>query len=114
MHELSIAQNIVEIVDDEVLKAKGKKIEKLILEVGTMSGIIREALEFALDEAIKHTILENSQIEIIEIQGIAKCEKCNFEFKIDEMYSACPSCSHLYSTIIKGNELKIKSIIIEK
>ena len=112
MHELSIAQNIVEIVEEEVSKTNGKTVEKLVLEVGTMSGIVREALEFALDEAIKNTILETSKIEIIEIQGIAKCEKCNQEFETEEIYSACPNCSHLYSTIIKGNELKIKSIVV--
>ena len=111
MHELSIAQNIVEIVEEEVLKAKGQSAEKLLLEVGTMSGIVREALEFALDEAIRNSTLENATIEIIGIKATAKCENCNHEFETEEIYSVCPNCSHLYSTIIHGNELKIKSII---
>lgn len=114
MHELSIAQNIVEIVEEEVSKANGKTVEKLILEVGTMSGIVREALEFALEEAIKESVLEKSKIEIINIQGMAQCENCKHEFETEEIYSVCPKCSHLYSTIIKGNELKIKSISVGK
>ncbi|HBF89002.1 MAG TPA: hydrogenase maturation nickel metallochaperone HypA [Bacteroidales bacterium] len=112
MHELSIAQSIVEIVEEEAKKQNATSVNKLILEIGTMSGIVVEALEFAMEEVIKNTCLSNAKIDIEEIKAIAVCEMCQTEFETFDLYSPCPKCNHLYSNIIKGKELRIKSIVI--
>lgn len=112
MHELSIAQSIVEIVEEEAKKQNTNSVSELTLEIGTMSGIVIEAIEFAMTEAVRNTVLQNATLKIEEISAIAQCDKCKHEFEIFDLYSPCPKCNHLYSDIIKGKELKIKSIVI--
>ena len=64
MHELSIAINIVEIATEEAKKANVSSVLEIELEVGTLSGIVIDALEFAMDEAIKNSVLQNAKIKI--------------------------------------------------
>ena len=113
MHELSIALNIVEIVKDETEKHQAESVSELTLEVGSLSGIVKEALEFALEEAVKNSPLENAKIIYEDIRGKAQCEKCKLIFDTDDYFPLCPNCNNLYTDIIEGKELKIKKITID-
>lgn len=113
MHELSIAMNIVDIADEETKKANANKVYEIELEIGTMSGIVLEALEFALQEAVKDSVLGNAKIKITEIQAKAKCLNCLHIFKIEDLYSPCPNCNEFKTEIISGKELRVKSLKVE-
>lgn len=112
MHELSIAMNIVEIVEDEARQAGAKTIDKVHLEIGSLSGVMPDALEFALKEAINGSSLEKAVIEINLIQAVAVCEDYCQEFEKTDHFKSCPFCNSLNTNFIKGKELKIKSIEI--
>ncbi|PLX04234.1 MAG: hydrogenase maturation nickel metallochaperone HypA [Marinilabiliales bacterium] len=113
MHELSIATNVVEIVEEEAKAKQAQKVTKLELEVGALSGVVMDALKFAMEEAVKNTIMQNASIHYHVIDGIAKCENCSEQFDTEEYFSPCLKCGHPYTDIIQGKELKIKSINIE-
>jgi hydrogenase nickel incorporation protein HypA/HybF len=113
MHELSIALNIVEIAKENAQKAKSNSIKEIELVVGELSGVVYEALEFAMDEAVKNTILENAKRTIIRIPGKAKCDSCSHEFDLKDIYTPCPKCNSFMSEIIEGKELRVKSLIVE-
>lgn len=110
MHELSIAVNIVDIALKEAKKASAEKITDVHLDVGALSGIITEALDFAMQMAVKDSILEDAKIHIREIAGRARCEECAKEFPLDDLFETCPHCSSLKLKIIDGQELKIRSL----
>jgi hydrogenase nickel incorporation protein HypA/HybF len=113
MHELSLAINIVEIVEEHAKAENARWVKEVELDVGELSGVVLEALEFALDSAIKRTLLEDAQITINKISGMAKCSECALEFETDDYYSTCPRCSSFNTEIIKGKEFKVKSITVE-
>ena len=113
MHELSIATNIVEIVEEEAKKVNAKEVSEIELEIGSMSGIVAEALEFALDEAVKNTVLENSKRIMINIMVEAICTKCDKLFEVDDYFAVCPKCGSFETDITKGKELKIKKLKIQ-
>lgn len=110
MHELSIATNIVEIAEEEVLKAKASHVTEIVLEIGSMSGIIVEALEFAMEEAVKNSRLKQAKRSIIEVQAEALCTKCAHRFEVDDFFAVCPSCGSFETEVLKGKELKIKTL----
>ena len=114
MHELSIAMNIVEIAEEEAKKANVNSVQEISLEVGTLSGIVIDALEFAMDEAVKNSVLQNAIIKIKKIPAIAKCLKCSMEFIVEDYYTPCPECNNFETELINGKELKIKSLVINK
>ena len=86
MHELSIATNIVDIASDEARKAKKNFFSEIEIEIGSMSGIVHEALEFAMAEAVKNTCLEKAKLTYTIIPAEAHCEKCFNEFEVDDFF----------------------------
>jgi hydrogenase nickel incorporation protein HypA/HybF len=113
MHELSIAQNILEIVEENANLNKNAKVVLVEIEIGEMSGVISEALKLALEIIVKGTIIENAEIKIFEISGEAICNKCSKVFISHDLYSSCPNCSSYENIITRGKEMKIKSITFE-
>lgn len=113
MHELSIAMSIVETCTEEAAKAGGSSVSSVELEVGELSGVIPEALEFSWDVAIKETPLENATLVINMIEANARCLDCGAEFKLQDSFSPCPSCGGFGREILQGQELKIRALTIE-
>ncbi len=113
MHELSIAVNILDIVNEEAIKAKSTSITEIEIEIGSMSGVVIEALVFALEEAVKNTKLCKAKFKFIETKAEATCSKCDNHFDVDDFFAVCPKCGSFETDIIKGKELKIKKIILE-
>lgn len=113
MHEFSIAMSIIEIAETEAKVVSAAHISNLDLDVGTMAGIEYYALDTALEMAVKNTMLENANIKVNKIQARARCTDCKHEFDISSVMDNCPTCNSLFSDVISGKELKIKSIVIE-
>ena len=113
MHEFSIALSIIEIAEGEAKKAKSQVVTELVLDVGTMAGIEFHALDFAMESAIKNTMLENAKIVVNKIQAQAKCINCSEEFDIQSSFDPCPKCSGFYHNILSGKELKVKSLVVD-
>ncbi len=114
MHELSIAMNIVEIVEENAAVANCKTVSEIDLEIGSMSGVVIEALQFALEEAVKSSIMETARINIIEITARVKCIACAHEFEPEDIITPCPACGHPYSDDIQGREMKIRRIVFSE
>lgn len=113
MHELSIAMSIVEIAEENINQANLSKVTEIELDVGELSGVVFDALEFAMVEAVKDTVLQNAVRKINRIPGKARCNECGFEFELEDIYTPCPKCASFDNEIIKGKELKVKSLIAE-
>jgi len=113
MHELSIALNIVEIATEEAHKAKSREVTELELEIGTLSGVVIEALELALEEAVKNSVLSSAEISMVEVKAKGKCKNCGKKFEMTELYDLCPYCNSTDRTILSGKELKVKSLSVK-
>jgi len=65
MHELSITRNIVAIVEEA---AKGRRVRRVTLEVGELSGVVSEAIAFCFDVVAAGTALEGASLEIKKLK----------------------------------------------
>jgi hydrogenase nickel incorporation protein HypA/HybF len=113
MHEFSIALNIVEIAAETARANHAETVNEVEVDVGEMSGVIYEALEFALQSAIKGTILEKSRLKLNRIKARAVCLDCRHEFEPEDFISVCANCGSSKIEIIRGKEMKVKSINID-
>ena len=113
MHEFSLAQNIIEIVDESLKNNGVSRAIEVHLEVGTLSGVEIPALEMALESLKTGSIIENTDIKLIIIKGRAKCVQCKNEYQPMDLFSPCPVCGSYGSDIITGKELLVKSIVVE-
>jgi len=112
MHELSVALSIVQIAEEETKKAGAERVEKIDLEIGTLAGIEFDSLDFVWPSAVKDSVLENATKHVSRIQAIAKCLDCDHEFEILKYYDSCPLCKSSLKGILKGKELRVKSLEI--
>jgi len=113
MHEFSIAMNIVDIATEHAIRENAKIIREVEIEVGVFSGVVVDALEFAMESAVKETMLEKAECKILVIKGLARCPECNHEYETDDLLSPCPECSATPPVIIRGKELRVKSLIVD-
>lgn len=112
MHEMSIALNIMKIAKEEMERANGKGIDRILISVGKLSGVVAESLKFALDVSKKDGPLLNSKIIIEEVPAKMKCLNCDHEFEADDFYVTCPNCNTYKLKALSGKELLVKSITI--
>lgn len=104
MHELGLTQSIVEIVAEH---ANGRKVRRVLLEVGRFSGVAIESIRFCFDLAAEGTALEGALLEIREIEGHACCAGCGRQFVQDTLYTPCP-CGVSDVKRISGEEFRVK------
>jgi hydrogenase nickel incorporation protein HypA/HybF len=110
MHEFSIVQNIIDIVTDSAKSNGVTKVRCVEVEVGKASGVIREAMEFAWEAAIKDTLLNGAALKIIEKPLAVKCNSCGHHYEPCDIYESCPGCGDIHPEILSGNELKVIAI----
>lgn len=113
MHEFSIALNIVDIAGEEVQKNNAKRVERIELEIGKLSGIEIDSLTFVWDSAVKGSVLEDARRDIIEMEGISECRECKHKFPAEFLFNECPKCGSLMTTLISGKELRVKSLTLK-
>lgn len=114
MHELSIAQSIIRLAEQQARNHNATEIEELELEIGSLAGVELRSLEFALESSVKGTMLANARIVRHDIQAEGRCGDCEKVFSIDSMFSPCPFCGSYAVKVTKGKELRIKSIVLNK
>ena len=113
MHELSIAMSIVDIASKQAEAASAVVISMVELDIGTMSGIEYESLNFALTIAVKDTLLEGAEFKINRIEPLCECQACFHLYTPDGLFGQCPECSDRRIDVIRGKELQIKSLLVE-
>ncbi len=113
MHEMSIVLSIIDIAEKEASKANAETIAEIELDIGTLSGIEIEALKFAFKSMKAKSILKNANLQINTIQAEAICEKCSKEFNANDVFTLCPGCNSYETKIIKGKEMRVKSLLVE-
>ena len=110
MHEFSLAQNIIEIVSETAKNNNLQTISELVLEIGTLSGVEIPALDMALESLRPGSVIQDAKIKKDIVKAQAKCLQCNSEFTPDDFFCACPVCGNFRNEILRGKELRVKSI----
>ncbi len=121
MHELSMAQAIVDTVLDAAEKNNAEEIVEVTIEIGMLTMLNPEQLKFLLGVITEDTLLENAEIIIEDVPVEIECKNCEFEGLANtdgsDHYLAivlCPECGERNVEIIKGRECNVKNIKIEK
>lgn len=112
MHELSVVMSIISIAESESAKSNATAIDEIELDIGELSGVEMSAFEFAWQQAVKSTRLEQAAKIINRIPGEGKCMDCEAVFPMQQLYEPCPVCGEHFITVQKGKELRVKSLVI--
>jgi hydrogenase nickel incorporation protein HypA/HybF len=114
MHELSIAQSVLEAVRAEAARRPGARVCKVGLRVGELAGLEPEALRFGFEVLVRGTDLEPLQLEIEHCPQRQRCPQCGNEFNVRDYEVTCPKCGTAGTVCIGGDELEIAYLEIEE
>ena len=105
MHELGVTQAIVEGATEA---CRGKKITRLVVEIGTLSMVMPDAVRFCFDLCSEGTLAEGAELEIREIPARARCRSCREESMQEVPFGMCSCGGEL--DWIAGRELNLKEM----
>ena len=113
MHELSIAQSIISLAENALKENSNATVSAVRIQVGELSGIEIESLQFSFSIIKADTILHNANLEVQIVEGEAVCNTCNHIFHLKSYGESCPNCKGYSLHVLKGKEMKVLNLVVE-
>ena len=113
MHEMSIAESILNIVDEYMMNENGRTLKEVAVEIGELVAVVPDSLTFCYDVLIEDTPYKNSKLKIDIIPLNGKCTDCNRSSKIINYEFICPHCKSSRLEIQGGQELRISHLEVD-
>lgn len=113
MHELGVVFHVIDDVINIAKENEASSIAKVVLEIGTVSGIVDDYLLDCWKWAVeKHDETKGCALEIEHIEAITHCEACGENYDTVQYGKICPKCGSERTYLIQGNEFIIKEIAV--
>jgi len=113
LHELSLTQSLIEIAEEHARLEQATVITSLTMEIGTLSGVIPEAVEFAFEACSKGTLAEGATLDIRRIPALGRCQQCAQECAMESLLDGCSACGSYVLDILKGQEMALIELEID-
>lgn len=114
MHEVSIAQGMLDIAIGYCEKNRHNRINSIRVKIGKAAGVVPDALQFAFETLKEGTIAETAVLVIDEVPVSGTCSECGGRFTVDEKYVIqCPLCGSMAFAVETGRELNIVEMDVE-
>jgi hydrogenase nickel incorporation protein HypA/HybF len=114
MHEIGIADAIIEASRTEAGRRPGARLVRVGVRVGALAGVDGEALRFALTALTKGTELDAVGFEIKGCPRRSRCGDCGREFEPATYSEACPGCGSEEVALVGGEELELEYVELEE
>jgi hydrogenase nickel incorporation protein HypA/HybF len=112
VHELSIAQSLVESIRAEASAHPGARVTRVGIRVGDLSGVQPDALKFSFDVIVRDTDLREATLDIERIPLAQRCERCARDYPVVEFTLVCPDCG-APTRAVAGDELQMTYLELE-
>lgn len=114
MHELSIAQSLIELACEAAGRDGCERVTRLFIRVGALSGVVKEALEFSFELAAEETACAGATLEMELIPITVFCSSCQERKTLSDDYLfCCPTCGLPTPEILTGRELELVSVEVD-
>lgn len=113
MHEMSLAQSVVKIVEEAAAGAGHGRVTAVWVEIGALSSVEPEALRFCFDAVAKDGVADGARFEIVPVPGAGWCMHCSRTVSIGALYDACPDCGRHQVQPTAGTGMRVREIEVE-
>lgn len=124
MHEYSTAKDILETVLAVASKNKAKRITEVNLEIGILTMLNPEQLEFSFHVLSEDTIAKDAKLNIVNSPMNLNCRGCGYKGEIssDRIQDSpnviellkCSRCGSADTEVDEGRSCNIKNIRVDK
>lgn len=112
MHEMSIAQSLLDIVQTEAARHNAKKVVRIRVTAGELRGIVPVHLNYFFQFVSKGTIAEGAELDVNILPVKARCGACDLLFPVEDYNYQCPQCKGREVDTVQGLELMVQDLEI--
>ena len=112
MHEISLLEQVREIMIEHAQSQHFKKVSKVTLEVGKLSCVEEGALRFGFDVVMKGSLAEGAELSINCVDGLGFCRLCNQSVPMQSLHDPCVLCGRFDIKVVQGEEMRIKDLVV--
>jgi hydrogenase nickel incorporation protein HypA/HybF len=113
MHEMSLAEGVLQLVEETAQRERAERVKLVVLEIGRLSSVEPDALRFCFEAVTHGSIAAGAALEIVEVPGCGWCMVCAETVPMTESFGACPKCGSYQVQPTGGTEMRVKEIEIE-
>lgn len=113
MHELSVAQALVEQVEAIALEHGASAVARIQLRVGPLSGVVPELLETAFPLAAAGSLAAMAELSIQAAPLRVRCETCGAESEAAPNRLLCAACGDWHTRVVSGDELLLERVELD-
>ena len=110
MHELAIAQAIVQIAGNH---AGDRRVTKVEVKVGRLRQVVPTALDFSFGLVAEGTAVEGAELAIEEVPAAGRCRGCGAESELHAFPLRCAACGGVDLELLRGEELLVDALELE-
>ena len=110
MHEMSLAEGVLQLIEDAARAQEFSKVTTVWLEIGQLSGVEVEAMKFCFDAVIRDSIADGARLEILATPGTGWCMQCSQTVPMREVFGECPDCGSHQMQVTGGTEMRVKEL----
>jgi len=114
MHEMSIAMDVLKIVNQHLPVGRPVRVTKVRLKIGKLTAVVPDNFKFCMEVIARDTPAEGAEIIIDEVPLKVECEACGKISELKEPLFLCPGCESASLKILSGRDLFIESIEVEE
>ena len=113
MHELSLTISLIEIAEEHARRENATVITSVTMEIGALSGVMPEAVEFAFEACSQGTLADGATLEILHIPALGRCRECGIESAMERLLDGCTSCDSFALDILTGQEMALIELEVD-
>ncbi len=114
MHEMSLTEGVVRILEDQAATHGFAKVKTVWLEIGELSNVDPESMLFCFGAIAKGSpIAAEATLEVVRVPGQAFCLDCGVNVAIANRYDPCPTCGGTGLQVTGGDQMRIKELEVE-
>jgi len=113
MHEMSLAQALVDKATELAQKDGCCKVLSLDVSIGALSGVMRESLEFCFPVVARGTALDGATLNVTEVPLKAECSNCRRITYPEPFEIECSHCGSMNLKVTEGRDFKLVSLEVE-
>ena len=113
MHEMSLAENVLRIIEDEARAHQLRRVRSVTLEIGKLAAVEPEAMRFAFTAVTLDTLAQGARLELLEVPGEGRCADCSAQVVMDEPLALCPQCGSGAVLVTGGDRMRVVELEAE-
>lgn len=113
MHELAVAQALVEQVEAVITQHGATQASMIRVRIGPLAGVVPALLASAFPLAAAGSRAEHAELDLVASPVKVRCQTCGAETEAAMNRLLCGACDDWHTQVISGDELLLESVELE-